>query len=85
MSLLYAGVDVSLEMTSICVIDADGRMVCETKVVSEPETIASCLLGLPESFERVGLEAGPLSQWLYFGLRRRHADDGSASCCDLRR
>jgi transposase len=68
MSLLYAGLDVSLEMTSICVIDAEGRMVCETKVISEPEAIASCLLGLSGSFERVGLEAGPLSQWLYFCL-----------------
>ena len=69
MSLLYAGLDVSLETTSICVIDADGRVVSETKIVSEPEAIAGCLSSLPGSFERVGLEAGPLSQWLYFGLR----------------
>ncbi|MBK5956638.1 hypothetical protein CCR97_00075 [Rhodoplanes elegans] len=38
MSLLYAGLDVSLEMTSICVVDADGRIVLETKVASDPVT-----------------------------------------------
>jgi transposase len=69
MSLLYAGLDVSLEMTSICVVDADGRIVRETKALSEPAAIAACLFDLPGSFERIGLEAGPLSQWLYFGLR----------------
>jgi transposase len=69
MSLLYAGLDVSLEMTSICVVDAGGRIVSEAKVSSDPKAIADQLLGLEETFERIGLEAGPLSQWLYFGLR----------------
>lgn len=77
MSFLYAGLDVSLEMTSIFVVDADGLIVCERKVLSEPEAIATCLEALPGSFERVGLEAGPLSQWLYFGLR----DAGLPTVC----
>jgi transposase len=64
MSLLYAGLDVSLELTSNCVVDADGCILCEKKVLSEPEAITECLLALPGPFERVGLEAGPLSQWL---------------------
>jgi len=63
MALLYAGLDVTLEMTSICVVDADSRIICERKVCS-----AACLRGLPGSFERVGMEAGFLSRWPYFGL-----------------
>lgn len=77
MSLLYAGLDVSLEMTSICVVDADGRIVLETKVASDPEALTCCLGALPGCFERVGLEAGPLSQWLYFGL----CDAGLPTVC----
>ncbi len=65
------------ELTSICVVDADGRIVLETKVASEPDAISRRLLDLPGSFERVGLEAGPLSQWLYFGLR----DAGLPAVC----
>jgi transposase len=64
----YAGIDVSLERSSVCVVDATGRIVRETKVASEPEALV-CLfgqLGLP--LTRIGLEAGPLSQWLHAGL-----------------
>jgi transposase len=64
----YAGIDVSLERSSVCVVDATGRIVRETKVASEPEALV-CLfgqLGLPVT--RIGLEAGPLSQWLHAGL-----------------
>ncbi len=32
----YAGIDVSLELSSVCVVDAKGRVVRETKVASEP-------------------------------------------------
>lgn len=71
MSLLYAGLDVSLETTSICVVDAEGRIKLEAKAPSDPESIAAHLSQLTGTFERVGLEAGPLSQWLYFGLRDR--------------
>ena len=53
MSLLYAGLDVSLDLTSICVVDADGCIVCEKKVLSEPEAITACLLGLPDRLERM--------------------------------
>ena len=37
----YAGIDVSLEQSSVCVVDATGKIVCETKVASEPEALAS--------------------------------------------
>src|SRR3954447_9692881 len=64
----HAGIDVSLERSSVCVVDGTGRIVREAKVPSEPEALVGFLrqLGLP--LTRVGLEAGPLSQWLHAGL-----------------
>jgi transposase len=64
----YAGIDVSLERSSVCVVDAMGKVVREAKVPSEPEALVSFLRGLGLELERVGLEAGPLSQWLHAGL-----------------
>src|SRR5215212_3515550 len=66
----YAGIDVSLERSSVCVVDGTGKIVREVKVASEPEALVAFLrrLGLP--LTRVGLEAGPLSQWLHGGLRQ---------------
>ena len=69
MGALYAGLDVSLELTSICVVDEEGRVVLEAKVASEPDAIAAALRKSAGDFVRVGLEAGPLSQWLCFGLK----------------
>lgn len=66
----YAGIDVSLESASVCVIDAAGKTIREGKVTSEPEALTDWLKGSGVSLERVGLEAGPLSQWLYAGLRQ---------------
>jgi transposase len=65
----YAGIDVSLEQSSVCVVDATGRIVREAKVASEPAVLAAWLAGLGVPLARVGLEAGPLSQWLHAGLR----------------
>ena len=64
----YAGIDVSLERSSVCVVDATGKVLREAKLASEPEALAGFFrqLGLP--LTRVGLEAGPLSQWLHAGL-----------------
>ena len=64
----HIGVDVALEFSSICVVDATGRIVREGKVRSEPEALAAFLAGLGLAVTRVGLEAGPLSQWLHAGL-----------------
>lgn len=64
----YAGLDVSLELTSVCIVDAQGRIICETKVPSEPEDLVRYFQSLKLSIERVGLEAGPLSQWIHAGL-----------------
>jgi transposase len=65
----YAGIDVSLESASLCVVDATGRIIRETKVASEPEVLIGWISGLGFPIERIGLEAGPLSQWLYAGMR----------------
>src|SRR6516165_3410576 len=65
----YVGIDVSLESASICVVDGSGRIVREAKVASEPEVLISWFGGLGIAVARIGLEAGPLSQWLYAGMR----------------
>src|SRR5712672_1111626 len=65
----YAGIDVSLESASLCVVDATGRIVREAKVASEPEILIGWFRDLGFAVTRIGLEAGPLSQWLYAGMR----------------
>ncbi len=64
----YVGIDVSPEFSSVCVVDAAGKVVREAKVRSEPEALVGFLAGLEVTVVRVGLEAGPLSQWLHAGL-----------------
>lgn len=66
----YAGIDVSLESASVCVVDASGKIVREGKVASEPAALIGWLGRLGLTLERIGLEAGPLSQWLYAGMRQ---------------
>ncbi len=70
----YAGIDVSLEQSSVCVVDATGHIVREAKVASEPEALIGFLLGLALPLARIGLEAGPLSQWLHAALVRAGFD-----------
>jgi transposase len=61
----FAGLDVSVKETSICIVDDTGRIVREAKVASEPDALLEVLKNPTYSFKRIGLEAGPLSQWLY--------------------
>ncbi len=65
----YAGIDVSLEYSSVCVVDGSGKVVREAKVASEPEALIGWFGSIGLMLERIGLEAGPLSQWLCVGLR----------------
>jgi transposase len=64
----YAGIYVSLESASVCV-DASGRIIREAKVASEPETLIAWFRTLGTELARIGLEARPLSQWLYAGMK----------------
>ena len=64
----FAGLDVSVKETSVCIVDDTGRMVREVKVASEPEALLPVLMNPIYRFKRIGLEAGPLSQWLFIAL-----------------
>jgi transposase len=66
----YAGIDVSLECSSVCVVDASGKIVREGKVASEPEALIAWFGSLGFDLVRIGLEAGPLSQWLYAAMQQ---------------
>jgi transposase len=65
----YAGIDVSLEQSSVCVVDASGRIIREARVASDPESLITWFGEIDTPVTRVGLEAGPLSQWLYTAMR----------------
>ena len=64
----FAGLDVSVKETSVCIVDDTGRIVREAKVASEPEALLAVLKTPAYRFKGIGLEAGPLSQWLYSAL-----------------
>lgn len=64
----FAGLDVSVQETSVCVVDETGRICREMKVVSHPDDLLGALKNPEWELVRVGLEAGPMSQWLYSGL-----------------
>src|SRR5437763_12642838 len=65
----YAGIDVSLECSSVCVVDANGKIWREARVASEPEALIAWFRSLGFGVERIGLEAGPLSQWLFAAMK----------------
>jgi hypothetical protein len=79
----YAGIDVSLESASLCVVDATGRIIREAKVASEPEVLIGWFQGLGLAVARIGLEAGPPSRWLYAGcgVAGRIARDPARARC----
>jgi transposase len=64
----YVGLDVSVKETSVCILDETGKVCREMKVPSEPQDIVQVLQDPAWQIERIGLEAGPLSQWLFNGL-----------------
>jgi len=65
----YAGIDVSLEWSSVCIVNVSGKIIREAKVASEPEALIAWFASLGFGLERIGLEAGPLSQWLFAAMR----------------
>jgi transposase len=66
----YAGIDVSLECSSVCIVDASGKIIREAKVASEPQPLIDWFRALGFGLVRIGLEAGPLSQWLHAAMKR---------------
>ena len=64
----FAGLDVSVKETSVCIVDDAGKIVREARVASEPEALLQVLTNTIYRLKRVGLEAGPLSQWLFSAL-----------------
>src|SRR6187399_2670873 len=73
----FAGLDVSVKDTSVCIVDDTGKIVREVKVASEPEALLAVLTNPAYRFKRIGLEAGPLSQWLFSAL----AEAGLPAIC----
>ncbi len=65
----FVGLDVSVKETSVCVVDDAGGVILEQKVPTEPADIIALLTSLGVSYDRIGIEAGPLSQWLVNALR----------------
>ena len=75
----FAGLDVSVKDTSVCIVDGTGKIVREVKVASEPDALLAVLTNGTYRFKRIGLEAGPLSQWLNAGTitaQDRHSYSG---------
>ncbi|WPZ23521.1 IS110 family transposase (plasmid) [Sulfitobacter faviae] len=66
---IFVGIDVSLASSAVCVLDERGQILKQAQIVSEPEAYISFLSDLPWPIEAIGLEAGPLSQWLHRGLK----------------
>src|SRR3954467_13432428 len=64
----YAGLDVSVKETSVCIVDRAGKVIREVKIATEPEAIRAVLVDETFTIERIGLKTAPLSQWLYSGL-----------------
>jgi transposase len=65
----FAGLDVSLDTISVCIVNADGDILLEKKIEAEPAAIVAVLKHFGHPFKRIGLEAGPTSSWLYGELR----------------
>src|SRR5438270_5940762 len=70
----FAGLDVSVKDTNVCIVDDTGKIIREVKVASEPDALLQVLRNATYRFKRIGLEAGPLSQWLFsaLGYQRLH-------------
>src|SRR5258708_24335832 len=73
----FGGMDVSVKEASVCIVDDTGKIVREVKVASEPDALLPVLTNPAYRFKRIGLEAGPLSQWLFSAL----ADAGLPVIC----
>ena len=80
----FAGIDVSLEASSMCLVDSAGKIIRETKVASDPGALIEHFVLLGLALKRIGLEAGPMSQWLYEGLTKAGFDVVLLETCHVK-
>src|SRR5262245_15353347 len=66
----YVGLDVSLKLTAICIVDQTGRIEREGVVASNPEAIAAFIKSHAPHVTRIGLETGATSPWLWTELNK---------------
>ena len=78
----FAGLDVSVKDTSVCIVDETGKIIREVKVASEPDALLTVLTSPRYHFKRIGLEAGPLSQWLFSAEQTANGDSSRAGQWD---
>jgi transposase len=71
----FSGLDVSLRSCALCIVDGKGTVLFERKVPCEVSDIAECLVEFPHPIERVGFEAGTMSQHIFFGVTAEGFDD----------
>jgi len=64
----FAGLDVSLRSCALCIVDTKGQVILERELPCEVGDITECLTGFQHPIERVGFEAGTMSQHLFHGL-----------------
>jgi transposase len=70
----FVGLDVSLWSCALCIVDAKGNVILERELPCDVADIAQCLTRLPHPIERIGFEAGTMSQHLFFGLKAEGFD-----------
>jgi transposase len=66
----YVGLDVSLKLTAICIVDRTGKIEREGVVASDPEAIAAFIKLHAPHVARIGLETGATSTWLWTELNK---------------
>jgi len=77
----FVGLDVSLKKTAVCVVDEQGKVIREGFAETEPAMLDVWLKETGLAFERIGLEAGPCSSWLY---RELTATGWPVTCIETR-
>jgi len=70
----FVGLDVSLRSVALCIVDGKGTVLLERELPCEVSDITECLTDFPHPVERVGFEAGTMSQHLFFGLKAEGFD-----------
>jgi transposase len=64
----YVGLDVSQDLTHVCVVDRDGKTLWQGDCESTPEAIGATIKERAPTAVRIGLESGNFSTWHWHGL-----------------